>query len=881
MKRNTGIGIGLIIVFITAFFGWALLSASGGRPVAPLDDTYIHFQYARQIARGHPWQYNDGDALSTGATSPLYPFLLAIGYRVGFDGERLVWLALGLGVVSLGLSAWLLYRITERLIKAHRLRSPVWTHWAPLGAAILFLLTGAVQWTYLSGMESGLFTVVVLAALDAFSAKSGRRSIPILRRPSFWIALAALTRPEGLVLAGVLCCVTIGQSWKSHPLRLGQDRDVSFPLRSRSGLKVMSQRVWKDAGWATVAVLAGVLPFLLNLILTGSPVATGAQAKSWLGNVPFRFWDILHSILGNYGRILEQFAAGLLARKPWLLVPGMLVSAAAGWIALLSRRRWGLTTLIAGWFVLGTLATAALITATWHVGRYHVPFLAILIPLTMLGLAALIDKLPDRWHRPVAVCLALVTLGTAVTSTLQARSLYRRAVYTVTHQQLAVADWLRHNLPPDARVGVHDTGAIRYVGQRATYDMIGLTTQGAATAWRHGAGAVFERMEHSAARPSHFATYPDVFSLPYLVGTDLFATELFRAEVPDFAVASAGPVQAVFQADWHLADSGDRMYQSDMLRLTEGGGLRLTDHLDLADLDDEAAHALTFWEDSARPGFPTEVQQYRYRTDPTVEVLDGGRLVNGGLSFRVAAQPGQPALLIARLHAAQAGAVRVIVDGHDIGLWRYPALPGEWLESAISVPVQAITQDIVEIRLEVDTTNTAFRHFGLYYLWVWQGQPALLVPKPGHPLTARLGDSTEFMGFDLSLDDPARDPSQPCRPGETIRLVLYWRALAEPMKDAKAFVHLYDQRGKIVAQQDHRPYYGTRPPYTWSLGETLDDPYTLELPADLPPGHYTLATGMYNPVTGVRLPVAVAAEHALSDNRILLYTIDVKTGTES
>jgi hypothetical protein len=37
---------------------------------------------------------------------------------------------------------------------------------------------------------------------------------------------------------------------------------------------------------------------------------------------------------------------------------------------------------------------------------------------------------------------------------------------------------------------------------------------------------------------------------------------------------------------------------------------------------------------------------------------------------------------------------------------------------------------------------------------------------------------------------------------------------------------------------------------------------------------------MYDAITSVRLPVAVAAEHRLSDNRILLNTIDVVAKTE-
>lgn len=873
MKREIGIGIGLIALLIAAVYLLTLLSASGSRPVAPLDDAYIHFQYARQIARGHPWQYNDGDPRSTGATSPLYPFLLAAGYLAGFSGERLVWFALGLGLISLALSAWLIYRITERLIERTHPESTL-ARWTPVGAAILLLLTGAVQWPFMSAMESGLFTVFVLAALDSFLARPESPNVCFFSHPGFWIALAALTRPEGLILAATLWLVVVGRSWQAAKRRHWQTRVLSTPLR----YGMQAQAVAKDAWPYTLAVLVGVFPFWLNLVLTGSPLATGAQAKSWLGNVPFRFWDILDSILRNYRRIMEQLVAGLLAPEPWYLAPGVLMLAGAGWIALLRRKKWAEFALTAGWFCAGVLATASLITATWQVGRYQVPFLALLSPLAGLGFVALINLIPRRWQEPAAVCIALGLLLATMVSALQARLLYQRAVYTVTEQHLAVADWIRDHLPLNARVGVHDTGVIRYVGQRPTYDMIGLTTQGAATAWRHGAGAVFERMEQSLARPSYFATYPDVFSLPYLVATDLFAAELFRAAVPDFAVASAGPVQAVYEADWRLAGSGDLLYQADMLRHTQG--MTLTDRLDLADLEDEAAHDLTFWEGAVRPGFPTEVQQYRYRTDPAAEILDGGRLANGGLAFRVAALPNQSMLLIARVHPMQGGAVRVSVDRQDLGLWRYPALPGEWLETAFYIPAEFVTRDEVDVRLEVETSEADFRHFALYHFWVWQGEPTPLAPSPERPLTVGLGGAIELVGYDLLSTGAQNSPSHTYRPGETLPLVLYWRAVSKPTEDAKVFVHLYDQIGEIVTQEDHRPYYGTRPTYTWLPGEVLDDPYTLALPAGLPPGRYTLAVGMYDPITGARLPVAADEDHELSDDRILLQMIDVVSGTE-
>src|SRR5262245_2056700 len=49
-------------------------------PAVPLDDAFIHFQYAKRLASGHFFSYAEGDSYSSGATSLLWPLLLAPFY---------------------------------------------------------------------------------------------------------------------------------------------------------------------------------------------------------------------------------------------------------------------------------------------------------------------------------------------------------------------------------------------------------------------------------------------------------------------------------------------------------------------------------------------------------------------------------------------------------------------------------------------------------------------------------------------------------------------------------------------------------------------------------------------------------------------------------
>ena len=846
LQRKTLL-LALALLVGSAYFSIAF-TVEPGRPVAPLDDAYITLQYARQIARGHPYQYNDGDPPTTGMTSPLFGFLMAGFYLLGFTGERLVGLAVGLGFAWLALIGWLTYRLASRLIGERASR------WWPLAAATIVILTGSVQWACFNGMETGLFTVLTLAALDAFlTERAGTCAL--------CLGLAGLIRPEGLLLTSlVLGIKTVGHI-ATH----------SMTKNTRQAAKnlLCAFAPWREALFSKqtlfllLAVLAGCAPLLVNWLLSGATASTGLQAKSWWLNVPRFPEEIARSILHAYDRIILGHFLGWRAAGRWFVPPGLLLFSAAGWIALAVRRKWALLALTALWFFGGTLSTATLITATWHEGRYQVPFVPVAILLAIYGLVSLQQRMGRRWQNALLAMAALFLAVSSLYSTLRFRDSYRRAVSTVARQQLVVADWMRENLPADARVGVHDTGSLRYVGERETYDLIGLTTAGATTPWRHGAGSVFELMEHSPMRPDYFAIYPDVFSIPYLAETDLFAEELFRVEVPDYAIASASATQGVWRADWHLADSGEQFYQPDILART--AGLRLVDALDVADLDDEAAHNVEWWQDARRTGFPTEVQQLTYRVLPEREVLDGGRLLTGGIAFDVATTPQEPLWIVARLHAREGGTIRVEVDGRHAGQWSYPPVPGEWLETLFRVPAEMVTGNKTRVTLSVDTENPDFIHYAPYYFWFLQGGPPVTAVEIEQRVNATFGKELALLGFDL--------PQAEWHPGDIVPIALYWQASATSSSDAKVFVHLYDEQGALGPQSDGWAYHGTRPPYSWGVGETVTDPRMIALPADITPGVYSIEVGLYRP-EGERLPACVDGVRQPED-RVLLTTIRV------
>ena len=147
--------------------------------------------------------------------------------------------------------------------------------------------------------------------------------------------------------------------------------------------------------------------------------------------------------------------------------------------------------------------------------------------------------------------------------------------------------------------------------------------------------------------------------------------------------------------------------------------------------------------------------------------------------------------------------------------------------------------------------------------------PAPERAAPRHPITAVFGDPplVWLRGYDLDGN---------LKPGGKITLTLYWQVERTTDVSYKVFVHLIGADGRPAAQGDDFPLAGQRPTTTWQPGESLVDRYTIQLPADLPPGDYPLRIGFYDPTTGVRLsPVLDASGATQPDDQFQLDVVTI------
>src|SRR5690606_28353764 len=71
----------------------------------PLDDAYIYAQYARGLAQGALFEWSPGEGYTRGATSPLYPLLLAPAWLLGLRDHWLMLWATLLNIAGFAVAA--------------------------------------------------------------------------------------------------------------------------------------------------------------------------------------------------------------------------------------------------------------------------------------------------------------------------------------------------------------------------------------------------------------------------------------------------------------------------------------------------------------------------------------------------------------------------------------------------------------------------------------------------------------------------------------------------------------------------------------------------------------------------------------------------------
>src|SRR6185503_20423034 len=188
-KVDRRLVVGALLLLAAICIAYYLLAA---RPLAapsglPLDYTFIHLQFSKSLAHGDGLAFRQGKLVS-GSTAPLWTAVLSLLFAL--PGPLLVWVKLlGALLYVAGAAAtwWLARELGSKPATA-------------VAVVVLFLLTDALVWSALSGMEVGLFVALSVAGVALHLRE---RAAVATQHPSLAIALfglASLARPEGLLL---------------------------------------------------------------------------------------------------------------------------------------------------------------------------------------------------------------------------------------------------------------------------------------------------------------------------------------------------------------------------------------------------------------------------------------------------------------------------------------------------------------------------------------------------------------------------------------------------------------------------------------------------------------------------------------------------------
>ncbi|WP_434045620.1 MULTISPECIES: hypothetical protein [Sorangium] len=697
----------------------AVLAQAGG-PAVPLDDAFIHMQYARRLAEGGFFSFIAGDGYSTGATSLLWPILLAPFHALGLRDMSLVHATWALGLVFHAALA----------VETARLARPLAGRAAAAGAGAMCAGFAAFAWFAWSGMETVAFAWILTrtarlaaalcepappepappepappepappeAATD--SADPAQDGAPASTQPApaqpplataqptpasvaRALALAGfaapLFRPEG-ALASLLAALALAASAPRPP----PPSPASSPAPSRLPLRARAAASRLLAGrlLALVPLLGPLVVPALNQLLAGHATSSTTAVKWLIGNPNYDGPTLRAAILANLRLLVTDIVDG----GQWTAVflpEGSAAVLALGAVALVVaayRRGRPVHAAVVVALALGALLPCTYLSFLWNRVRYVWPF----APAGIVMAACLARELGDaarRLRRPIHHVTPLV--AGAFAGALAARIPWAvhdlaNSARAIDRQQVWLGRWAAQHLPEDARIGVNDTGALAYFSGRRTFDVVGLTTEGEARYWVAGAGSRFEHYEKlpPERRPTHFIVYPHWMACPPVLGRELIA-----ATVEDQAILG-GTTMVAYEARWDLLGSG-------ALPVRAVPGERILDELDVSDLESEAAHAYALepHADLRNAAISLEAPESSAPGEPDTtrpEIADGGRYNRTADSFTVhLVAPPSEARLVLRVASDERAELAVSVAGEHVGTVDVPG--GPWVERALPLP---------------------------------------------------------------------------------------------------------------------------------------------------------------------------------------------------
>jgi hypothetical protein len=384
----------------------------------PLDDSWIHQTYARNLALRGEWSFLPG-LPSAGSTAPLWTALLSIGFFLHLSPY--IWTYFLGGLLLFGISL-LCESFFRRTVPSYHPGIP----WCGL----LFVAEWHLAWAAFSGMETVLHIFLILWVVNLILTNSRSYLLAgIITGVSVWV------RPDGVTLLGPL---------------------VFAVLLEKSSSSIKLQRLLR----LVIGFGAFFLPYLLfNLIVSDTPMPNTFYAKQ----AEYASWQAI-----PFGERLVLFSLQFFLGASFVLIPGFILKV----IAAVRERNW--CVLLTVVWVLGYILLYLLRLPVYQHARYLMPALAVFM---IIGLNGFLENLAlSRAPRlRVAGSISLFALITFLfASGAYGVYTYGQDVAYIESQMVDTANWVSQHVPSDALIAAHDIGALGYFDHHKLVDLAGL-----------------------------------------------------------------------------------------------------------------------------------------------------------------------------------------------------------------------------------------------------------------------------------------------------------------------------------------------------------------------------------------------------------------------
>ncbi len=387
------------------------------------DDAYISFRYLENLKEGKGLVYNPGEKV-WGFTNYLWIMFLVPLTEINMDpllGARI------LGVICNVLSLILVLYGFGPLMK-YGTRNI-------LGS--LFLVTnGAFLLQSMSGLETSFFSLLVLYALYMYGKAIDKKSPRLFFFSGLIMALATLTRPEGLFLSGILMTHTI-LSKKSIdlPQKLIQKKYLMGFLPVILAF-VISMFFYYGAFW----------PNSINAKVGFSPEQLFRGMRYFLVFAFYNPWQIILLLI----TCLFFKSANVLVRTVFLFVAFFM----------------GFNIFVGGDWMLG-----------YRLFHTAIPLTCLLIPFCMAVMEKkILRSRIQAAYIPKLLAVSLIVVFSAI-NLLNSRidpHVYRARLDSYVHEGINIGKWMRNNFKRDALLATNTGGTIAYFSKLRIVDMMGI-----------------------------------------------------------------------------------------------------------------------------------------------------------------------------------------------------------------------------------------------------------------------------------------------------------------------------------------------------------------------------------------------------------------------